>query len=290
MAREPKRKTTEGVRQRHERRLRMLLYLLERGVVPMSELYREFDVGYAVLETDLSYLERCVPGLFRPDKHYVIALPPVISGSSIWDRLRQHTCQKLLVAELAMPFVEDGDVVFLGGGATVLFLAMEIAKAQIRNLTVLTNELHLLPVLLQRIRQVKIAGGRVNKRVPLVEYSPSCFAYQQEPINKAFLGVEGFSYEAGCVCSPVGADVQRHASLRALDLVAILADHSKVAKLPDTPFVSFKELEAKGRRYVVVTDGQYPDSKTRRRVEQELAQFPPGTVVCPGFPSPRTPA
>jgi len=108
------------------------------------------------------------------------------------------------IAKAAAQQVADGDSIFLGSGLTCCLLAKELRN--IKNLTVITNNISALPDLLSYASNVVIIGGEITS----VDNS-TYFTCTEDPsqymrsffVNKAFTSCIGVDLQAGLTVTSV---------------------------------------------------------------------------------------
>ena len=117
-----------------------ILELLNRyGYVTVEFLAEALYVSPSSIRRDLARLE--AQGLVRRSHGGVHSLESRKELTPYSLRMRENTAAKRLICEKAAALVSDGDVVFIDGSTTCLFLP-ELLE-QKKNITVLTNSLHL---------------------------------------------------------------------------------------------------------------------------------------------------
>jgi DeoR/GlpR family transcriptional regulator of sugar metabolism len=136
------------------RGLQIYDYLKIRKLCSMNELMEQFGISPATLYRDVKELTgqnlvRKVHGgvaLIEEDKG-VESFP----DSHFSLRINKNLDKKEIIAELALQFVEEGDIVFLDSSTTALQLARRMQRLSFSHLTLITNsvliiqEFHLFP-------------------------------------------------------------------------------------------------------------------------------------------------
>lgn len=237
-----------------KRRMATLLYVLEHGIADVSEVAGHLKCHRNSVLCYARSLQKMCPYIGFAGQNTIVSLVPTRDNEGLLRRMIVNPVQKRRIAARALEMISPGDVVFLGGGATTFYLAVALAKSDRRNVVVLTNHLWLHGILLPRVGQLRSPGGTVNKRVGLVEFAPGSLAFQKASITRAFLGVEGLSYDAGAYCGKLDVALQREVALERAESVVILADRSKFGKSAGERFLLFEELEDREVPYRIVTD------------------------------------
>ena len=145
--------------------------------------------------------------------------------------LLDHQKEKELIAKLAKSMISDGDSIFIGPGSTCLCVAKEISE--LKNLTVVTNNVHALEVLAPCIKNLQFIGGEVSYNDGLMfTYGQKANAHLEGMfVQKAFITVHGVDMMAGLSTN----DNELLDMYKKIDSIAkqiiILADHKKFNKV-----------------------------------------------------------
>lgn len=182
------------------RSLEIIDYLKERKYCSMDELMTQFNVSPATIHRDITELTRKkiirkVHGgvALIPEK---VTPPPVDSHFSA--RINKEIGKKTIIAELALPYIESGDIIFLDSSTTALHLARKIQKLPLANLTVITNSVHIIQEFcLFPSHFVLIGlGGNYNCQLNSFLGRSAVEGLQRLRIGKAFISAVGATSEA----------------------------------------------------------------------------------------------
>lgn len=115
------------------------------------------------LEQD-SCLIRCFGGVQR--------IQPAAREYSYAETVDENAASKMQIARTASGLVENGDVLYLSGGSTVKYMAMELAhlleSRQLENISVITNSLVASGVLTD-YTNVIMPGGVYRKKLQVLD-------------------------------------------------------------------------------------------------------------------------
>lgn len=206
-------------------RLERLRDLVDRnGVVSLKQAQVALDVSVMTVRRDFAALEQL--GVVRRTRGGVIGAGRIASDVSYSERQASEVEAKAAIGQHAASLVQDGDTIFLSGGTTCL--AMARAMRSCRGVTVITNSLDVLAVLVTMPELTVIATGGVTSGSnndmtgPVAEGVLAGFRAQ-----RAFIGASGVTAE-GVFNADLGrASMDRVMAERAGETV-VLADHTKI--------------------------------------------------------------
>ncbi|GAA4800029.1 DeoR/GlpR family DNA-binding transcription regulator [Streptomyces ziwulingensis] len=142
-----------------QRREQLLKHLRRDGVLSVQQITRLLGVSHMTVRRDIAELER--KGLVFSVPGGVRIASPLSSEPGFLDKSRLEQPQKRAMAGEAARLVRDGMTVYLDAGTTLL--AMVPALAQVRNLTVVTNDFTTLGLLMDAGHPDLVhVGGRVD--------------------------------------------------------------------------------------------------------------------------------
>ncbi len=181
------------------RSLEIIDYLKKRKYCSMNQLMKQFGVSPATIHRDISELTR--RKLIRK-VHGGVALIPekesvVTVDSHFSARIKKETEKKTVIAELALPYIEDGDIVFLDSSTTALHLSGKIQKLQLANLTIITNSVHIIQEFCLFPPHFVLVGlgGNYNCQLNSFLGKSAVEGLQRLRIGKAFLSAVGATEE-----------------------------------------------------------------------------------------------
>jgi DeoR family transcriptional regulator of aga operon len=122
---------------REERHRLIRKHIEEFEQATVSELSAMFDVSEATIRRDLEELDG--RGWVRRAHGGAVRVERADQEPPLLDRLTEQAHEKQRIGRAAAGLIEDGDIVFLSSGTTVLEVAYHLRGK--RNLTVMTNSL-----------------------------------------------------------------------------------------------------------------------------------------------------
>ncbi|GLX71229.1 DeoR/GlpR family DNA-binding transcription regulator [Paenibacillus glycanilyticus] len=242
-----------NVVRRHELIMEALLASRE---VTVQELSERLDVTGKTIREDLARLEE--KGLLlRIHGGAVLAQTGQFGILSQQEPLVRHAPEKAEIAELALTFIESGDIIALDGGSTTL----EIAK-KLRNqpLTVVTNDVHIIAELSRKdeIQLVVPGGYRVRNMLAGAEAE----AYIRKlNIKKAFLSATGVHADFGFTIYTGDLIAFKRALLASAQSSYVVVDHHKFGQGALFTFADFTEIST------IITDSGIPADTVRQYAE-----------------------
>jgi len=209
----------------HDRRDAILELLETERMVKTQDLIDRFGVSNETIRRDLEALEKA--GYLN--RVYGGAVARVMNGMEpeYSNREVKNYKEKLLIAEKAVEFIEDGDTLIIDLGTTTLQFAKALRGN--RRVTVVTNAL---PVAMELVNdpaiRVILLGGNLRSG----ELTTSGFLGEEGighfNVDKLILGIGGLTAEKGVTDYNIEeANLRRH-FVKNCSKVIGLADHSKI--------------------------------------------------------------
>ncbi len=240
--------------------------LQEDGAVKVSELSELLQVSEKTIREDLEKLEkkgllkRIHGGAVLAENNGIHLPPPPAAQASI----RFH--EKEAIAEKAVTYIQEGDIIALDGGSTTLRIAVRLRNEP---LTVVTNDVMIIRELAvhDRIRLV-VPGGYRHRN--LLTMQGNWDWLRKLNIHKLFLSATGIHMEYGLTIF-----TEEHVALKQLLLecskeVFCVADHSKFDKGALLTFAELNQIDT------IITDyGLAPEIAERYRkqgIQLEIAE------------------
>jgi DeoR/GlpR family transcriptional regulator of sugar metabolism len=206
-----------------ERRERLLEALAADGRVVASEAAVALGVSLDTVRRDLDELE--AGGAVR--RVHGGALPPSPSPRRFVDRRAIDVGEKAAIAEAARALVSDGQLVFLGGGTTVLELARRLPYTL--RATVVTSAPDVAVALLDhRGLEVVLLGGPVNPDTRTVVGGEAVETLRSLRADLCVLGACSLDAEAGVTVLHRDEAIVERAMLQQASRVAVLAAAGKL--------------------------------------------------------------
>jgi len=155
----------------------------------VQQLAKKFKVSTVTIRQDLDYLES--EGFLKRIHGGVTAL----NSDDISSRLVINYESKLRIARKASAFVETGETIVIEGGSTNTILAKEVIKNS--GITIITPNIFIARECRKSDNKVILLGGIYQKESESLIGSLTKLCIDNLNFKKAFLGVDGFTVEAG---------------------------------------------------------------------------------------------
>ena len=212
-----------------ERRRKLLYHISVKGSVNVPDLCTFLSVSAATVRRDLHLLEnrgllkRTHGGAVSPSTSTTFELPHR-------DKQHKHGAEKRAIARCASGLVQNGDVIVLDSGSTILALAQQLKEK--RDLTIITTDLKIalelsdVPGL-----DVIITGGRVRAHFYAVVGPIAEGVLDGLHANIAFLGADALHARTGVTNANIDEVPVKRKVLAAGQRKVLLADHSKFGRV-----------------------------------------------------------
>ena len=236
-----------------ERRQQILAYLQQHGVAKSSTLIELFDSSEATIRRDMEWLEH--HNLIERTHGGAILIQSMQHEAIYNASASFHQEEKKWIAQKAIQFIENGDMVFINNGTTTTAVMSAIHnRPDLRDVTIVTNNVSAAMAAQDLEIKIILLGGLFR---PLSTSIVGNFATQnlrQVYANKAILGMDGVANRFGCT-SPISdeAEISRLMVNQCLGQAVIVADHSKWGKVAQYRIASIDEFD------VFVSDIGLPD-------------------------------
>jgi DeoR family fructose operon transcriptional repressor len=227
-------------------RQRQIVELLNRNkVVNVNELSVLFSVSELTIRRDLDalakkgYIERTHGGALQ---RRALPVEPTYSEKS-----QEQKEQKILIANKAIEYIEDGDTVFVNSGSTTFEV---IHALRDKDITIVTNNIDATKVVHEDARfSLILLGGVYRKRSHSVSGSLSEPIITQVYANKAIIGVDGCSIAEG-LTTPIIEEAQTTKLMieRTVGKVIVVATGNKIGVVSNYVTASIDEID------VLITD------------------------------------
>jgi len=236
-----------------KRKLAILEDLANAHRVLVSELSQRFEVSEVSIRRDLAQLQ--TRGLLRRIRGGAVSVPQTILEWSFNEKLLMHKQQKERIGRAAAAMVENGDVIIMDSGTTVIHVARHIPREILvsGHLTVITSSLPIVRELGPWKGVNLIVLGGIYLPLQEVVVGPQAIASLQGlHADKMFLGAGGLSQEVGATTATVlDAEVDR-ASVGASEQVIAVIDSSKIGRKGLAAVVPLTAID------ILITDDKAP--------------------------------
>ena len=223
-----------------ERKQKILEYVRENKKATVQQLCDAYDVSSATIRNDLRELEGS--GLLLRTHGGAILKSKAKFELGTNEKKVLYKSEKLDIAEKALELIEDGDTIILDTGTTTLELARKLGRR--KNLTVVTNDLDTALILDEiGIERVIILGGILRSGFHCTIGSRAIDFMGELQADKAFMGVNGFTFEKGASTPDLQHAEIKEAMVKASTKVFLLFDRSKLGRKAFARFAAPEEID-----------------------------------------------
>ena len=210
----------------------ILAYLKQRKSCTLAELMKKFDVSSATIHRDVIALsrrdtvERVRGGLI-----YNEAPGAVGSPAAYQERVVSHRKEKVAAAQKALPFIEEGDIIFLDSSTTTYELALLLIHCDFDHLTVITNAvpvMHLFRKYPPHWSMIGL-GGNYDPQLNSMLGVSTHEQLARFNITKAFVSAFGLDDKTATTNHERQAEILRKV-LDAADRRYLILDHTKLCR------------------------------------------------------------
>ena len=176
------------------RTYRILAYLKTKKSCSLKDLMKRFNVSSATIHRDVEVLarrdaiERVRGGLV-----YNEASDTGTDLSNFRERVVSNKAEKNAAARMALPLIQEGDIIFLDSSTTTFELAMLLMRSPIDRLTIITNSVAIMGLFRKMpATWVKIAlGGSYDAQLNSILGAAALSQLSGFNITKAFVSAFG---------------------------------------------------------------------------------------------------
>lgn len=221
----------------YERLDNIVLYLQQKQRATTKELSSQFGVTEQTIRNDLSILEKETKIVRMHGGAKITEIETKFD-----DRLTENVEEKRRIGKYAATLIEDGDIIFLDGGTSMLYL-IECLPKDI-HLKIITASLPIADkcTILDNT-EIYCLGGMLNKKTKEM-YGPRALEDLSNMVaNKAFIGISGFSLENQFTENNVLSLEVKRKILPTVRQSIIIADSKKENKIGIQRAFSFDEID-----------------------------------------------
>jgi DeoR family fructose operon transcriptional repressor len=177
----------------YERQEKIMENLHTKGILKIEELHQFIpEISISTLRRDLKELEK---------KGKIVMLTggavKIVSSAielSITTKQALNSKAKERIADLAIQFINDGDVIYLDSGTTCTALLNKILN---KSITIITTNASVLGISKETKAEIIILGGKFNPNISSLNGPLTDDNIQQFYFDKAFLGANGIDAKRG---------------------------------------------------------------------------------------------
>lgn len=230
-----------------ERKTNIVSLIKERKIVTVPELCDYFKVSPATIRNDLSELEKVK--LIKRTHGGAIDVSKAGYEPSFSEKKVKNQDLKKIIAEEALKFIEDGDIIILDAGTTTFELARLLESREYKNLTVVINDIAIAQYLeeIDGINMILI-GGTVRKGLSCTVGPLASKMLSELNVDKVFLATNGFTVEKGCTTPDVNQAEIKGIMVDIASKVIVLSDSTKFGNTSFAQFASPSSVD------ILITD------------------------------------
>lgn len=221
-----------------ERREELVSYIKRYRKASIHELARKFKVTEATIRTDLKGLEKDNL-VIRTHGGAMLNSDPVEKEDILSMRRELAADEKNIIANVAATHVEEGDIILIDSGTTMLRFAQQLTEFQ--NLKIVTNDFNI-ALELQRNPSIEIVfvGGTVRNRFECTFGSLGIDFLNRISVDKIFLSPNAVSTDQGLTTPNEETASMKRAMMSIASEAYMLCDSTKIGK---KTFYKFADLE-----------------------------------------------
>lgn len=235
------------------------LLLLE-GKVLVKQLSEQFDVSESMIRKDLQMLEK--QGRLKRTYGGAISVRPLVHDQGVATRMHHDLDKKSLIAKQAIPYIEEGEVIFLDISSTNFALAKSLASLN-KRLTIVTNMIEIPPLFSANIFvEVILIGGLYNATLGGMIGALANEQIAKCKFDKCFIGVGGINVGQNFVSNfNVEESVTKKTVIASSNEVYILMESEKFNRDGSYQFATLQDITH------IVTDASL-DARMKEQLEQ----------------------
>lgn len=232
----------------NNRQLKILDMVMDTDQINVSELANRLEVSKVTIRQDLKHLEE--EGMLK--RTHGGAKP--LSDDDIMKRMTFNYKTKIAIAREAATLIEDGETLLMESGSTNALIAKELTKKD--DISIITNSTFIGRYIRgNKNVNITLLGGDYQHEAEVLVGPLTKLCLQQIHVEKAFVGVDGFSPEAGFTnINLMRAEVIKSMGRRA-NLVVIVTDSSKFNNVGVAPVFRPEEVD------ILITDKNIPEKQ-----------------------------
>lgn len=240
-----------------ERRTMIVELLNKEMKKSVSDLCEIFHVSPATMRNDLTVLEQ--EGLLKRTHGGAISKKKVRYEPTSSEKVVTNTAGKQLIASIAANYVQEGDVIILDTGSTVLELAKQITN--IKELTVITYDFDIVNYLDEYSDAMVIfLGGQLRRNFHCATGPQVISALSELNADRVFLGSNAISHIKGLSTPNLELATIKKEMIRVSDEKIVLCDATKLNKTSFAKFAEFSDVD------LIITD-EMPDKEFIERAK-----------------------
>jgi DeoR family fructose operon transcriptional repressor len=222
------------------RQAKLVELVRQHGQVTVGELVARFGVSSDTIRRDLTLLE-AAGLLVRTHGGAVPADRMVNPITTLSSRMVKHVSAKQRIGAAAAGLIRDGETLILNAGSTTTYFAAELTAR--RDLTIVTNNLRLLPALPEQCaRSVYLLGGSYLESAQATIGFDGFASMPQISVDTAVIGATGVSAD-GCSIGTIEEALATRAIMNTSRRTILVADSSKFNIVTFAHFAELRQIE-----------------------------------------------
>lgn len=231
----------------NQRRDKILELIREDGHAKVMDLSRIFKVTEVTIRQDLERLEKDGYVVREHGGAYLKNIDLNVRNFSLQNQ--DNINEKMMIAQKAIDFIEDGDTIILDSGSTTTEIAKLITGY--KNLTVITNALNIAMILgAQAGINVIVTGGEFKAPTLSLTGQKAADFFQNLHVDKLFLATAGIALKSGLTYPGISDICVKRAMIESANDIYLVADSTKIGKS------SFASLGALSLINYLITDSK----------------------------------
>lgn len=219
-----------------ERRSQILTLLEKKHKLLVPELCEYFQASPATIRNDLRELSDL--HLLKRTHGGALLIEQTTYEPTYNKKKKQRKDQKQEIANLALPYIQDGDTIALDTGTTTMALAQLLVTK--KQLTVITNDLRIALFLEDNTEyNIIVLGGTLRNKQNCTVGPITLNTLDNLCIDKAFIATNAFSFERGFMTPDLTQSAVKQQLIKSSRKSFVLCDSSKIGT---TSFVHFADL------------------------------------------------
>jgi DeoR family fructose operon transcriptional repressor len=220
---------------KEERQKEILKYLEKNEIAKTKALSDLLDVSLSTIRRDFKEIsdneniERVHGGLSLITEE-IEESDEITKNIPYQIRKNKNINEKIKIAEEAVKYIEEGDVIYLDAGTTTLQISNLIKKKKFQDLSVITNSIEIAYDLSFADINLKVLGGDLRNKIFALVGRETEKAIDNIWVNKLFLAASGINLEHGITSTDV---FQAHLKSKLINIaeeIILVVDSSKINK------------------------------------------------------------
>lgn len=244
----------EGMKMNSARRLEKIAQILAaQGSVEVQELAKRFNVTGKTIRLDLDKLAKM--GMIERVHGGAVLKQPHSDLFQIRTRRKTNVREKQAIAQTALQYIEEDDIIIIDGGSTTQPLSRLLGDKRI---TLLTNDLLIAGEVLEKEKvTLYVTGGKLSDHRREGVYTllgrDAETMLQKYKVNKLFLAATALNFKQGLMVYSEDVAAAKKAMIQAAEEIICLVDYSKFHQQAFLTFARLEEID------VLITDDRIPD-------------------------------